>query len=113
MKIGLIDTDGKIENLIIDNDGESTLVPSSEQRYMDTDGEICKPRNKTPMIYTGGDFIKSHKTGEFIKELAGLYNKYNIDTILNTYDFLLAEMTYNFLAVISNTIKANENLKED
>lgn len=74
--------------------------------------EIYEPKNKTPLIYASGNFMKSYKTEEFIKELAGLYNKYSIDAILNTYDFLLAEMTYKFLAVISNTTKANENLKE-
>lgn len=74
-------------------------------------GEICKPTNKTPMIYTGGDFIKHYeKIDEFIKELAALYNKYNIDGKLNIHDFLLAEMTYNFLTVMSNTIKSNEKL---
>lgn len=73
--------------------------------------EICKPTNKTPMIYTGGDFIKPYEnTFEFIKELAELYNKYNIDVKLNMYDLLLAEMTYNFLAVMSNTIKSNDKL---
>lgn len=73
--------------------------------------EIREPMNKTPMIYTGGDFIKPYKkTDEFIKELAGLYNKYSIDARLNTHDFLLAEMTYNFLAVMSNTLKAKDEL---
>lgn len=76
-------------------------------------GETCEPTNKTPMIYTRGEFIKPYEaTDEFIKELALLYNKYSIDARLNTYDFLLAEMTYNFLAVMSNTLKANEKLCE-
>ena len=41
---------------------------------------------------------------QFLKELSDLYNKFGLDSRLNIRDFLLAEMTFNFLAVIDNTI---------
>lgn len=70
--------------------------------------------NKTPLIYTGADFIKSwDKTDEFIKELADLYNKYSIDSKLNMRDFLLAEMSYNFLAVMYNTMRKENEMRDD
>ena len=47
---------------------------------------------------------------KFMKELADLYNKYGIDTRLQTHDFLLAEATWNFIAVIHNTIYAKDKL---
>lgn len=73
-----------------------------------------KPTNKTPMIYTGGDFIKTwEKTDEFIKELADLYNKYGIDSKLNMRDFLLAEMSYNFLAVMHNTMRKENEMRDN
>ena len=77
-------------------------------------GEIQeRPTNKTPMIYTGGDFIKTwDKTDEFIKELADLYNKYGIDSKLNMRDFLLAEMSYNFLAVMHNTMQVENKMRD-
>jgi hypothetical protein len=73
-----------------------------------------RPTNKTPMIYTGGDFITPYpKTEEFIKELADLYNKYGIDSRLNMRDFLLAEMSYNFLAVMHNTMRMENKMRDD
>ena len=70
--------------------------------------------NKTPLIYTGADFIKTwDKTDEFIKELADLYNKYGIDSKLNMRDFLLAEMSYNFLAVMHNTMRIENEMRDD
>ena len=69
--------------------------------------------NKTPMIYTGGDFITPYPmTEEFIRELADLYNKYGIDSKLNMRDFLLAEMSYNFLAVMHNTMRKESEMQE-
>jgi len=77
-------------------------------------GEIQeRPTNKTPMIYTGGDFITPYPmTEEFIRELADLYNKYGIDSKLNMRDFLLAEMSYNFLAVMHNTMRKESEMQE-
>lgn len=77
-------------------------------------GEIQeRPTNKTPMIYTGGDFITPYPmTKEFIRELADLYNKYGIDSKLNMRDFLLAEMSYNFLAVMHNTMRKESEMQE-
>lgn len=78
-------------------------------------GEIQeRPTNKTPMIYTGGDFITPYPmTKEFIRELADLYNKYGIDSKLNMRDFLLAEMSYNFLAVMHNTMRKENEMRDD
>ena len=78
-------------------------------------GEIQeRPTNKTPMIYTGGDFITPYPmTEEFIRELADLYNKYGIDSKLNMRDFLLAEMSYNFLAVMYNTMRKENEMRDD
>ena len=78
-------------------------------------GEIQeRPTNKTPMIYTGGDFITPYpKTEEFIRELANLYNKYGIDSKLNMRDFLLAEMSYNFLAVMHNTMRKENEMRDE
>lgn len=78
-------------------------------------GEIQeRPTNKTPMIYTGGDFIRPWaQTEKFIKELADLYNKYGIDSKLNVRDFLLAEMSYNFLAVMHNTMRKENEMRDD
>ena len=78
-------------------------------------GEIQeRPTNKTPMIYTGGDFITPYPmTEEFIRELADLYNKYGIDSKLNMRDFLLAEMSYNFLAVMHNTMRKENEMRDE
>ena len=78
-------------------------------------GEIQeRPTNKTPMIYTGGNFITPYPmTEEFIRELADLYNKYGIDSKLNIRDFLLAEMSYNFLAVMHNTVMVEKEMRYD
>lgn len=70
--------------------------------------------NKTPLIYTGADFIKTwEETDTFIRELADLYNKYGIDSKLNMRDFLLAEMSYNFLAVMHNTMRKENEMRDD
>lgn len=70
--------------------------------------------NKTPLIYTGADFIKTwEKTDIFIRELADIYNKYGIDSKLNVRDFLLAEMSYNFLAVMHNTLRKENEMRDD
>jgi len=72
------------------------------------------PTNKTPMIYTHDDFIRPWaQTEKFIKELADLYNKYGIDLKLNVRDFLLAEMSYNFLAVMHNTMRKENEMRDD
>lgn len=78
-------------------------------------GEIQeRPTNKTPMIYTGGDFITPYlMTEEFIRELADIYNKYGIDSKLDIRDFLLAEMSYNFLAVMHNTMRKENEMRDD
>lgn len=51
------------------------------------------------------------KQEEFLKELSDLYNKYGLDSRLNIRDFLLAEMTFNFLAVVNNTIDKEFEMK--
>ena len=77
-------------------------------------GQNLEPTNKTPMIYTRGDFITPYPmTEEFIRELADLYNKYGIDSKLNVRDFLLAEMSYNFLAVMHNTMRKENEMRDD
>ena len=78
-------------------------------------GEIQeRPTNIIPMIYTGGDFITPYSmTEEFIRELADLYNKYGIDSKLNMRDFLLAEMSCNFLAVMYNTMRMENKMRDD
>lgn len=77
-------------------------------------GENLKPKNKTPMIYTSEDFITPYPmTEEFIRELADLYNKYGIDSKLNMRDFLLAEMSYNFLAVMHNTMQKESEMRDN
>ena len=50
---------------------------------------------------------------QFLKELSDLYNKFGIDSRLNIRDFLLAEMTFNFLATINNTLNKDMELKKD
>ena len=64
---------------------------------------IVKNRNITPLIYNHILF-KEGGQEQFLKELSELYNKFGLDSRLNIRDFLLAEMTFNFLAVIDNTI---------
>lgn len=59
--------------------------------------------NKTPIIYNHIIFNDGGQE-KFLKELSDLYNRYRLDSRLNIRDFLLAEMTFNFLAVINNTI---------
>lgn len=69
-----------------------------------------KITNKTPLIY---NHILFNDGGQekFLNELSNLYNKYGLDSRLNIRDFLLAEMTFNFLAVINNTIDKEFEMK--
>ncbi len=71
--------------------------------------EIIKNRNVTPLIYN--HLFDYGKQEEFLKELSDLYNKYGLDSRLNIRDFLLAEMTFNFLAVVNNTIDKEFEMK--
>lgn len=76
---------------------------------MDCDA-IVKNENQTPIIYNHILF-KDGGQEQFLKELSALYNKFGLDSRLNVRDFLLAEMTFNFLAVINNTIDREVELK--
>lgn len=76
---------------------------------MDCDA-IVKNENQTPIIYNHILF-KDGGQEQFLKELSALYNKFGLDGRLNVRDFLLAEMTFNFLAVINNTIDREVELK--
>ena len=76
---------------------------------MDCDA-IVKNENQTPIIHNHILF-KDGGQEQFLKELSALYNKFGIDSRLNVRDFLLAEMTFNFLAVINNTIDKEVELK--
>lgn len=71
---------------------------------------IEKKTNITPLIYNHLSF-KDGGQEQFLRELSALYNKYGLDSRLNIRDFLLAEMTFNFLAVINNTIDMEFELK--
>ena len=73
---------------------------------------IVKNRNVTPLIYNHILF-KEGGQEQFLNELAGVYNKFGLDSRLNIHDFLLAEMTFNFLATINNTLNADMELKKD
>ena len=72
------------------------------------DAEL-KKTNSTPLIYNH-ILLKEGGQEKFMKELADLYNKYGIDTRLETHDFLLSEATWNFIAVIHNTMYAKDKL---
>ena len=71
---------------------------------------VVKNRNITPLIYNHILF-KEGGQEQFLKELSDVYNKFGLDSRLNIHDFLLAEMTFNFLAVINNTIDKEVELK--
>ena len=73
---------------------------------------IEKNRNVTPLIY---NYLLFNEGGQeqFLKELADVYNKFGLDSRLNIHDFLLAEMTFNFLATINNTLDKDMELKKD
>lgn len=64
---------------------------------------VVKNKNKTPLIYNHILFNEGGQE-QLLKELSDLYNKFGLDSRLDIRDFLLAEMTFNFLAVIDNTI---------
>lgn len=76
---------------------------------MECDAVILN-KNITPIIYNHILF-KDGGQEQFLKELSALYNKFGIDSRLNVRDFLLAEMTFNFLAVVNNTIDKEVELK--
>ena len=59
--------------------------------------------NITPIVYNNIIFNDGVQE-KFLKELSDLYNRYGLDSRLNIRDVLLAEMTFNFLAVVNNTI---------
>ena len=63
--------------------------------------EVIKNKNITPLIH---NHLLLRDQEKFLKELSDLYNKFGLDSRLNIRDFLLAEMTFNFLAVVDNTI---------
>lgn len=67
-------------------------------------------RNTTPLVYHHLLF-KDGGQEQFLRELSELYNKYGLDSRLNIRDFLLAEMTFNFFAVINNTIDKEFEMK--
>lgn len=71
---------------------------------------IVKNRNKTPLIYNHLLF-KEGGQEQFLKELSDVYNKFGLDSRLNIRDYLLAEMTFNFLAIVNNTIDEEVELK--
>ena len=71
---------------------------------------IVKNRNVTPLIYNHILF-KEGGQEQFLKELSDLYNKFGLDSRLNIRDFLLAEMTFNFLAVVNNIIDKEFEMK--
>ena len=76
---------------------------------MDCDA-IVKNENQTPII-NNHILFKDGGQEQFLKELSALYNKFGLDSRLNVRDFLLAEMTFNFLAVINTTIEREVELK--
>lgn len=71
---------------------------------------VVKSRNKTPLIYNHLLF-KEGGQEQFLKELSDVYNKFGLDSRLNIRDYLLAEMTFNFLAIVNNTIDTEVELK--
>lgn len=71
---------------------------------------IVPKTNSTPLIYNHILF-KDGGLEQFLKELSDVYNKFGLDSRLNIRDFLLAEMTFNFLAVVNNTIDKEFEMK--
>ena len=71
---------------------------------------IVPKTNSTPLIYNHILF-KDGGLEQFLKELSCVYNKFGLDSRLNIRDFLLAEMTFNFLAVVNNTIDEEFEIK--
>lgn len=76
---------------------------------MECDAVVPKT-NSTPLIC---NHILFNDGGQekFLKELSDLYNRHGLDNRLNIRDFLLAEMTFNFLAVVNNTIDKEFEMK--
>jgi len=50
----------------------------------------------------------NEKDTTFIKDLAGIINKYSMENNSNTPDFILAEMLLGFLTVFENTTRSRE-----
>lgn len=71
---------------------------------------VVQNKNKTPLIYNHL-LLKEGGQEQLLQELSDLYNKFGLDSRLNIRDFLLAEMTFNFLAVINNTIDKEVEFK--
>lgn len=71
---------------------------------------VTQKMNTTPLIYNHILF-KDGGLQLFLKELSDIYNKFGLDSRLNIRDYLLAEMTFNFLAVVNNTIDKEFEMK--
>lgn len=72
------------------------------------------PDNVTPLLYpcyAKDEQLDYEKLRQLRKELEDLYNRLNIDTELNMADFLLAEMTYNFLIAVRNATRKQDELR--
>lgn len=69
---------------------------------------VIKHKNITPLIH---NHLSLRDQEKFLKELSDLYNKFSLDSRLNIRDYLLAEMTFNFLAVVNNTIDKEFEMK--
>ena len=76
---------------------------------MECDAVVPKT-NSTPLIYNHILF-KDGGLEQFLKELSNVYNKFGLDSRLNIRDFLLAEMTFNFLVVVNNTVDKEFEMK--
>jgi hypothetical protein len=76
---------------------------------MECDAVVPKT-NSTPLI-CNHILFKDGGLEQFLKELSDVYNKFGLDSRLNIRDFLLAEMTFNFLAVVNNTIDKEFEMK--
>lgn len=71
---------------------------------------VVPKTNSTPLIYNH-ILLKDGGLERFLKELSDVYNKFGLDSSLNIRDYLLAEMTFNFLATVNNTIDKEVELK--
>lgn len=76
---------------------------------MECDAVVPKT-NSTPLI-CNHILLKDGGLELFLKELSDVYNKFGLDSRLNIRDYLLAEMTFNFLAIVNNTIDKEVELK--
>ena len=71
---------------------------------------VVPKTNRTPLICSRILF-KDGGLEQFLKELSDVYNKFGLDSRLNIRDFLLAEMTFNFLAIVNNTVDKEFEMK--